>query len=239
VGIIEHVGSLGLDQIENVEQMTTRWLFQAIIDFSFDAFDVFYNSPDDIQDIAEDITREVLDRLSGYNIPQRVFGTVDYKRARYIILPDQMIRQALFIDSKAEKENRTATIQMSQTSMVVRQYRSGSATEERGQLPVVSEYGGHQYLTTTAFLHFCYEDIEGRHHLKDITVCCIPNGMLQDKYNPDADTTIWLAGRNAPTRGEVFRVRLGFKKLKDKCPWRVQGIHYDESSRSCYGSWDQ
>lgn len=50
------------------------------------------------------------------------------------------------------------------------------------------------------------------------------NGLLQAKYNPTSTDTIWLAGRNAPTLGEDFRVRLSFARLKDKAPWRVQRI---------------
>lgn len=107
-------------------------------------------SPDEVKDVAEDITRELLDRLPGYNTSQRIFGTVDYKKARNIIQPNQTIRQALFIDSKAEKENRTATIQMSQTSMEVRQIRTGVSVVEKGLLPPISKYEGSQYLTTTA-----------------------------------------------------------------------------------------
>ncbi len=49
-----------------------------------------------------------------------------------------------------------------------------------------------------------------------IILACIPNGELQDRYNPSADETIWLAGRNAPTLGEDFRVRLSYEKLAAK-----------------------
>jgi len=107
-----------------------------------EAYEIFLRSPDSVKDIAEDITRELLDRLPGYNVPQRIYGTVDYKMARYIILPNQIVRQALFIDSKAEKENRTATIQMSQISIGVRQQRGGSAIDEKGFLPEISECNG-------------------------------------------------------------------------------------------------
>ncbi len=169
-------------------------------------------------------------------VPQRIFGTVDYKKARYIILPDQTIRQALFVDSKAEKSNATATIQMSQSSMLIRQQRGGREVEEAGSLPKISEYAGRHYLTTTALLHFKYTDIRDAHHLQEVTLTAIPNGMLQDKYNPNATETIWLAGRNAPSRGEDFRVRLGFSRLREKCPWRVQKIAYDDA-RGCQGAW--
>lgn len=57
-----------------------------------------------------------------------------------------------------------------------------------------------------------------------VTVAALPNGLLQDRYNPTPQDTIWLAGRNAPTKGEAFRVRLSFPRLRAKCYWRVQTI---------------
>jgi hypothetical protein len=232
----EDLSALSEDEVEAVEKLTLRWVFQATFDFGMEAHEVFLKSPDDVKDIAEDITRELLDRLPGHNVPQRIFGTVDYKKARYIILPDQTIRQALFVDSKAEKSNTTATIQMSQSSMMIRQQRGGREVEEAGSLPRISEYAGRNYLTTTVLLHFMYADIRGTHHLQEVTLAAIPNGLLQDRYNPNAMETIWLAGRNAPSRGEDFRVRLSFSRLRDKCLWRVQMITYNET-RGCEGIW--
>lgn len=229
---------LSLDEIEEIEKLTLRWIFQAIIDFGMEAHEIFLKSPDSVKDIAEDITRELLDRLSGYNLTQRIYGTVDYKKARYIIMPEQAVRQALFIDSKAEKENRSATIQMSQTSIWVRQQRSNDEINEKGFLPEISEYGGKRFLTTTALIHFKYQDIDKVHHLQEVTIAIIPNGLLQDRYNPTCNDNIWLAGRNAPTLGEDFRVRLSFVKLKTKANWRVQKIFYDESTMECTGIWE-
>ena len=158
---------LSLDDIETIEELTSRWIFQAVYDFGMEAYEIFLNSPDSVKDIAEDITRELLDRLAGFNVQQRIYGTVDYKKARYVILPDQTVRQALFIDSKAEKENRSATIQMSQSSMRVRQRRSGIEINEKGFLPEISRYGGKNYLTTTGLVHFMYhDDNNGSHHLQ-------------------------------------------------------------------------
>ncbi|MCY4282560.1 MAG: SfiI family type II restriction endonuclease [Gammaproteobacteria bacterium] len=48
---------------------------------------------------------------------------------------------------------------------------------------------------------------------------------------------MWLAGRNAPTLGEDFRVRVSFSRLKYKAAWRVQTLIYDESVQECTGSW--
>lgn len=226
------------EEIEEIEKLTLRWIFQAVIDFGMEAHEVFLKSPDKVKDIAEDITRELLDRLPGYNVPQRIYGTVDYKKARYIIMPDQTVRQALFIDSKAEKENRSATIQMSQTSMWVRQRRSDTKIDEKGFLPVISEYGDKHYLTTTCLIHFKYKDENKIHHLNEVTIACIPNGLLQERYNPTYDDNIWLAGRNAPTLGEDFRVRLSFIRLKAKATWRVQKIFYNAASMECKGLWE-
>lgn len=237
MSIIEDISTLGPGEIENAERLTLRWIFQAMLDFGSSAYDVFRNSPDDVKDVAEDITREALDRLPGHNVPQRIYGTVDYKRARYVIFPDSIVRQALFVDSKAEKESRSATLQMSQTSLHVRQVRSGIGTDERGLLPTVSVYADKQYLTTTMFLHFEYHDFEGIHLLRTLTLACLPNGLLQETYNPTAQDNIWLVGRNAPTLREVFRARLSFAKLAEKARWRVQQISYDAVDGACRGTW--
>ena len=229
--------TLSLNEIEGIEKLTLRWIFQAVYDFGIEAYEIFLKSPDRVKDIAEDITRELLDRLAGFNVQERVYGTVDYKKARYVILPDQTVRQALFIDSKAEKANRTATIQMSQTSMCVKQKRSGADFYEKGLLPEISEYGSKNYLTTTCLIHFMYQDKDGIHHLSEITIAAIPNGKLQATYNPTVDDGFWLAGRNAPQLGEDFRVRVSFKKLKDKASWRVQKLIYDQQKKECTGSW--
>ncbi len=58
--------------------------------------------------------------------------------------------------------------------------------------------------------------------LQSITVAALPSGLLQDRYNPTATNTIFIAGRNAPTLGEEFRTRLSFNLLKQKTGWRVQ-----------------
>ena len=221
------LSALTEDEVERIEKLTMRWLFQAVVDFGTDPFTIFQRSPDDPKDVAQDVTREVLDRLAGYNIPQRVFGTVDYKRARYIILPHQIVRQALFVDSKAEKEDRSATLQMSQISMTVLQRREGAAKSEQGKLPIISRFNGDEFLTTTMFPHYHYEDSHPNYMLHSVTLCAVPNGRLQARYNPTPDDSIWLVGRNAPTRGEDFRVRLGFKRLESKARWRVQRVYYD------------
>lgn len=229
--------NLSSDEIEEIEALTLRWIFRAILDFGMEAHEVFLNSPDSVKDIAEDITRELLDRLSGFNTPQRIYGNVDYKRARYVILPEKTVKQALFIDSKAEKQNTSATIQMSQTSMWVRQRRRGSVINEKGSLPEISKYGNNHYLTTTCLVHFMYDDEVDIHHLKEVNITVIPNGKLQHIYNPTIDDGIWLAGRNAPTRGENFRVRVSFAKMKQKASWRVQTIRYNETEGVCKGEW--
>lgn len=228
---------LTLAEIERIEKQCLRGLFQATVDFGFDAYDIFQQSTDKVQDVAEDITREMLDRIGGYQIQQRVYGNVDYRKARYVILPEFMVRQALFVDSKAEKAIRTATLQMSQTSLIIHQSRAGTTIQESGKLLAVAEYNGIRFLTTTLLAHYFYSDTDDRRVLKTITLAAIPNGRLQQVYNPSAEDTIWLAGRNAPTLGEDFRVRLAFDRLKAKAAWRVQQVHYDTVNRRIALEW--
>lgn len=61
---------LSLNEIEAIEKLTLRWIFQAVYDFGIEAFEIFRKSPDSVKDIAEDITRELLDRLSGFNVQE-------------------------------------------------------------------------------------------------------------------------------------------------------------------------
>ncbi len=150
--MIADAATLSEDEIEAIEKLTLRWVYQAVVDFGFQPHEIFRDSPDEVKDIAEDITREVLDRLSGYNIPQRLLGNVDYRRARYIILPDQVIRQALFADSKAEKSQSSATMQMSQVSLHVRQQRAGKTVDTPGALPSIVGYGAERVVAREACL---------------------------------------------------------------------------------------
>ncbi|MCX7899628.1 MAG: SfiI family type II restriction endonuclease [Methylocystis sp.] len=232
-------GSLTADEIESIERASLRSLWLAARDFALDAWEYFRQSHDDPKDIAEDVTREMLDRLGGFQIPQRVFGNVDYRKARYVIHPDLAVRQALFVDSKAEKSRSSATLQMSQLSMAVRQYRDEAQTDIPGLLAPIQSYQGHSYLTTTLLAHYHYAAAEGNdgrdrppYRLHAITLAAIPNGLLQERYNPDQNDTIWIAGRNSPVRGEAFRVRLSFNRLRMKAAWRVQECLFDNKGKA-------
>lgn len=215
-----------LDRLEEIEKTSLRMIIQAILDFRKDAVEIFRYESDLVADIGEDITREALDKLGMSKIDQRLFGKIDYKRARYLFHPDYSLKQALFVDSKAEKVSGrgTTTLQTSQTSMIVRQIRSDERIEIPGELPKILEIRGEAYLTTTIFVKYNYEEVGGRNQLQSITVAALPNGYLQAVYNPTPEDTIWIAGRNAPTLGEAFRVRLSFYRLQQKAAWRVQSI---------------
>lgn len=169
---------------------------------------------------------EALDRVGVSKIDARLFGKIDYKRARYVLHPEYAIRQALFVDSKAEKTSgqATATLQTAQTSIRIRHIRTGQPVDVPGKLPPVLQTEKGKCLTTTIFVKYNYEARAQENRLITITVTGLPNRMLQDCYNPDPKDTIWRAGRNAPTRGERFRVRLVFAWLKGKANWRVQTI---------------
>lgn len=108
--------------------------------------------------------------------------------------------------------------------MVVRQVRAGRLLEVPGKLPQIIELKGIAYLSTTIFVKYNYAESGGNRELVDLTVIAVPNGMLQERYNASPLDTIWLAGRNAPTLGEEFRVRLDLRRLKTKARWRVQQI---------------
>ena len=196
------------------------------MDFRDDADEIFRKERDLAQDIAEDITREALDRMGMSKINVRLFGKIDYKRARYVFNRQYAIRQALFVDSKAEKiEGQSSlTIQTAQTSMIIRHIRSKKEVEEFGKLPPVIENELGNFLTTTIFVKYNYEITEDEALLQDIVIAALPNGFLQNRYNPTPKDTIWRAGRNAPTLDEPFRVRIAFNLLKRKANWRVQKI---------------
>ena len=216
-----------LYQLELVEKATLRFVTQAIYDYRESAEEIFKYENDLVADIGEDITREALEAVGVSKIDQRLFGKIDYKRARYFFHPEFALRQALFVDSKAEKISGqgTATLQTSQLSMTVKQIRSGSEVRVEGKLPQVIQVNDHKFLTTTIFvIYYYYVNDKDDNILKRITIASLPNGMLQDKYNPTVEDTIFIAGRNSPSRGEDFRVRLSFSRLKKKSKWRVQKI---------------
>lgn len=227
-----------LDLLEAIEKATLRLVVQALYDFRSQAAEIFFQEQDLVADIGEDITREALDRLGMPTIPVRLFGKIDYKRACYLFLPEYSVRQALLVDSKAEKISGagTATIQTAQTSMKIRQKRTGQDIEETGGLPTIIQAAGYTFLTTTIFLKYNYQEVQGaKNTLASISVVCLPNGMLQERYNPSEDDTIWRAGRNAPSLGERFRVRISLPLLKRKAYWRVQ---YIDPSPASQFTWD-
>ncbi len=215
-----------LDRLEEIEKSSLRLVVQAIFEYRGTAREIFREESDLVADIGEDITREALDRLGMSRIDQRLFGKVDYKRARYLFHPEYAIKQALFVDSKAEKVagQRTATLQTSQFSMTVYQVRAGQEVAVPGKLPAILMLKDEPYITTTLFVKYNYDEENGNHVLKTVTLAAVPNGLLQARYNPNARETIWLAGRNSPQRGEEFRVRLDFSALQEKARWRVQQI---------------
>lgn len=223
--------SADFDRLEAIERASQRLVAQAIFDFAPQAKESFARETDLAQDIAEDITRDALDRLGTSVLPVRLFGKIDYKRARYVFHPDFAVRQALFVDSKAEKGATSITIQTAQTSMRIRQQRQGDEVDIPGALPKVYQSGEHSLLTTTIFVKYDYRVVfaavgatDAVNELVKIVITCLPNGMLQELYNPDASEKFWLVGRNAPTLDEPFRVRVSLPRLKSLANWRVQSI---------------
>ena len=213
------------DEIEHLERTVMSMVVQALRDYSDHAMTIFREETDQPQDIAEDITREAIAAMGVSGTQDRLYGKVDVKKAIYAFLPDP-VPVALMLDAKAEKKNgdRTATIQMSQTSMRVRLKRQGADLDEAGKLETTIKRTNRSYRVVTIIAKFVYEEGPSERKLHRITVACIPSGDLQDIYNPTAGDTIWLVGRNAPTLGEDFRVRINFARLAGKASWRVQHI---------------
>lgn len=218
--------------IEDIEKGSTRFVTQAIELFRAEAINIFAHESDLQADIGEDITAEALDSLGMSRSAQRVFGKMDYKRARYIFEPNYAVRQILLVDSKAEKNAAgVARIQTSQTSMRIRQVRQAQELDIPGTVPTIATLKETPYLTTTIFVKYVYDETAtGANRLKKVIVACIPNGLLQEQYNPTVHETIWVSGPNAPTLGEAFRTRLSFSRLKAKANWRVQTIFIDPAA---------
>lgn len=213
------------DDLERLERATFEMVVQALTDYLPEAIDIFREETDLPQDIAEDVMREALEKMGLSGIQERLYGKVDYKKAIYVFVPEaQPI--ALMLDAKAEKGNGSATIQMSQTSMIVRyvNQKSNEPVEYQGKLLQDIERGGKRLHVVSIIAKYVYSESAAGHQLERIIVACIPNGKLQDSYNPAPDNTIWRAGRHAPSHGEDFRVRLSYARLREKAAWRVREI---------------
>ncbi len=211
--------------IELVVQAVMSLVVQALRDYWNEAVTIFEEETNQPQDIAEDVTREAIAAMGISGTHDRLYGKVDVKKAIYVFLPDP-VPVALMLDAKAEKKNgdRTATIQMSQTSMRVRLMRQDEDLDETGKLQTTIQRGDKTYRVVTIIAKFIYQECAAQRRLHGIIVACIPSGMLQDKYNPTASETIWRVGRDAPTLGEDFRVRISFSELSSKAAWSVRRI---------------
>jgi len=211
---------------EKLERTTMEMVVQAIADYRDQADRIFLEESDLAQDIAEDVMREAIEAMGMAGLQERLYGKVDYKKAIYAFIPEAY-PVALMLDAKAEKGNGSATIQMSQTSMRVRYVnsRDGSVVDEHGKLLAQIERNGRTLHVVSIICKFVYREPEpGAYNLHNIIVACIPNAILQDRYNPTPHDTIWRAGRHAPTLGEDFRVRLSFAKLREKADWRIRHL---------------
>ena len=66
--------TLTISEIEAIEKLSMRWASQALFTFASAAWDEFKNSPDDADGVAENVTQEALNDLSGFAIRQRLYG---------------------------------------------------------------------------------------------------------------------------------------------------------------------
>ena len=218
------------EELERIEQTAFSMVVQALTDYAEEAATIFREEIDQPQDIAEDITREAVEAMGLPGMRERLYGKVDVKKAIYVFLPEAH-PVALMLDAKAEARDKTsATIQMSQTSMHVKMHRGGQVIDEAGKLPQVINRNDQEFYVVTVIAKFFYEETKEGRDLQQIIVACIPNGQLQELYNPNAEDTIWRVGRDAPTLGEDFRVRLNFAPLREKASWRVHEIFLHQTA---------
>lgn len=221
-----------LDALEDVERATLRFVSQGVCDILGVAVDQFARIVvgDTVGDkanyLGEDLTRLALSRIGAPQVPDgRLFGATDYKLSSYQFLPGFAVRQALFVDSKAEAGAlNNARIQVTQTSLEIRQPRGGSDIAVPGTMPKVWESESGDFLTTTIFVKYHYGAKEQSLSLRQISVIALPNGFLQDRYNPTSDDRIWNVGPDSPQRQEKFRTRVNFTLLQKRAAWRVQRL---------------
>src|SRR6266852_3872105 len=83
--------------------------------------------------------RRAIGRYPGFPLAARIFGVMDFKWAGYLFFPDFAIRQALLVDSRAEKTRNVARLQISQTSLPIRQIRAGVKIGTQGSFAPTRE----------------------------------------------------------------------------------------------------
>jgi hypothetical protein len=140
-----------LDSLEEIERATLRFVAQGmleVLDVASDQFsrvDVGGTTGDRANYLGEDLTRLALDRIGAPRVPDgRLFGATDYKLATYQFLPELAVRQALFVDSKAEKNAlNNARVE------VTRQHRQNSSFRASSRLSGIRMPA---FLTTTVFV---------------------------------------------------------------------------------------
>ena len=213
------------EAIEVVERTAMEMVATALDEYLDEAVVIWGKELDKPQDIAEDVTREALDKMGLPSGGGRLYGKVDFKKATWVFSPEAT-RCALFVDSKAEERAyKVARLQVSQTSLEIRMMRQGSEVLVPGTVPQEVLDGETRLLSVTVVVKYHYVKVEsGGYDLKQVTVACVPHGSLQERYNPTPHDGIWRAGPNAPTRDEDFRVRLSFDDLEKKAKWRVRRL---------------
>lgn len=214
-------------ELEVLESVVMSMVVQAFKDYWVESVEIFSADTNHPQRIAEDITRDAINAMGLPGIHERLYGKFVLKKAIYAFLPTKAIPVALMLDAKADKSNgnTTAPIQIEQTSMRVRLSNSDREQDEQGKSQTIIKGKLNEYQTVTIIAQFCYSEKDDKRSLDEIIVRCIPNGELQEIYNPDATDTIWLVGDDAPSLGDEFQVKLSYKKLNPKTNWRVAKIN--------------
>lgn len=154
-----------------------------------------------------------------------ISGRIDHQAIRHPWVPDggvSRVRQALFIDSKTEKDDTYISMQNSQTSLDIRYSTSDKIYDLEGGMQKVVETTDGPALPSTIFIKYNYLGDKGdldTLSLNKILLVCVPHGYLQSKYNPDEDNAIWRGGRE-----KSGRVRASISDIEGIADWRVQRV---------------
>lgn len=65
------LSNLASDEIEEIEKLTLRWIFQAVLDFGMEAHEIFLKSPDNVKDMKLPRSAKENGSHRRYRIPNR------------------------------------------------------------------------------------------------------------------------------------------------------------------------
>lgn len=248
--MLQDYRELDLDQLEELEKQSLFAIVHALQQYSAEAKRIFDNTPvledSEIVVLAEDIVQYAIEVAEVYPINFRFAGFTDYKRIRWMSTSLGVIPQVLLVDAKASTEKSRASLQRSQLCMRADWEVNGRHLQMEPGIPpdwaLPTRPNALNAVTTSIFVHLRYRVVgpqdNRRRELLDMYALCLPHARLKMRYNPDAQTSFWIKGRESDGGAvpENPRIRVSFKQLQDACRWRLQQLTYPENGQSATGS---